>query len=404
MPLLGHAQTYDAAIYRQGGKQLWTRVGGLTAVEWGRKLDDYSEGKITVSKGLSDDAVCGKLGQVNTWKHELCIFRDAEMVWCGPIVQKSEFRDRFVFNARDMIAWFDRRYNPVPYNWVPVSSQNPGGWGEANVGGLIWHILADCFDLNGAAGHRAEHDPNLYPYLLVDSTPGINASVQAVRVREKNVGTLIRDLLQHGIDMFTIGRFIVIRHISNTRANVPYRLTQDDFIGDLEIREMGLDAATRGIVVGGQAQTTDGANNPAAGQTLPPIGVAGGVDAQFGLIEKGVQSQTATSQKAVDSLARQVASYGNPPPVAIIVPDKTQLSPTANITIRDLVPARRLNVRLDRFCTPVESQFVISEVAASCTVDDSGISEQVQVSFTTDGVPLSTLSGAPTALTAGAGG
>src|SRR5690606_35419641 len=123
---LGHAERYDAVIHMQGGRQRFTTVEGATQITWGRKLDDFSEASVTVAKADADDACCGRLSQVHTWGHELSIYRDGVFVWQGPIVNKIESSTEFVFEARDVLAYLDRRPALGIYNWTPPDEDGFG--------------------------------------------------------------------------------------------------------------------------------------------------------------------------------------------------------------------------------------------------------------------------------------
>lgn len=381
---LGTAQNYEAVIHYQGGQHIWQRVAGLAHVEWGRKLDDFSEAHITVAKGRAGDQCSGRLGEVRTWGHELTLFRDNEFVWQGPITQKSEFRSRFEFSARDMLAWIDRRRNPFVYNWAAPDTSNPNPAAPIDAQRIIDILIRDAF---------REHDPGFLRGYESGYDLGTVATCQAMLVREKYIGDLVRDLIGHGIDMFTVGRRIIFWPERIARGNQPHRLTEADFLGDLEVREVGLDAATRAAVVGTAPQAPVDSSGQQQPSTIPaPVGVwphpPAGVDPFFGLIERGSSSTTATTVDAAESLARLIAAYGNPPPVSIIVPAKTQLSPKCQLSIRDLVPARRLLVALQSYCTPVTQEFVFNEIEATADVSSRGeVSEQIQVSVTSKGSP-----------------
>lgn len=84
-----------------------------------------------------------------------------------------------------------------------------------------------------------------------------------------------------------------------------------------------------------------------------------------------------------------MASYGNPPPVDIIVPNNAQLSPDANVTIDELVPGYPVTVALRSYCTPVTQRFVINEVEVTADVSSDRMNESVQVSLANEGSPLS---------------
>lgn len=380
---LGSAQRYQAVIHMQGGQRVWTRVPRLVDVTWGRVLDDYSEASCTVAKRHVDAECAGSLGGVRTWGHELSLYRDGEFVWQGPIVGKSEFGDRFELQARDMIAWFDRRRNVKPYNWTEPTDQNPNGEGAWWVSGILSTVLWDTFE-----GHA---DPNLLPYVSIPANTQM-ATFQAMQTREKSIGDAVRSLIEYGEDMFTIGRQVNILPQDQARARRPLTLTEYDFPSELELREVGLDAVTRAVVIGSQPQNpTSGGSQPASDRAAP-IGVwpdpPGGVSDFFGLIERAEKSSTATTQGAVDWLAYVMAQYNDPPAMSIIVPSSSQLSPRAPVSIHDLIPAQRVRVKLLSYHTPAQQEFVINDVQVTASSSGADMQEQVSISVTSNTGPL----------------
>lgn len=388
--MLGHAQTYHAEIYAESG-ELWATVDGLADVQWGRTLDDYSEASIAVAKASNTEHCCNQLGMVRTWGHELVLYRDSQFVWQGPIMQKSEFRSYFEFHARDMLAWFDRRRNLRPYQWVEPTDQQPHGLGKRRVDELLREIVADA---------TAERDPwRAEQNVFIDDIPAM-ATLQAEQVNEKDLGELIRDLLGYGVDAFTIGRQVFFVRESTSQQHAPRTLREEDFLADLEVREVGLDGATRAAVVGQQPQQpvgSGGVQQPS--QLAAPVGVypsdGGGIDPFFGLLFTGHQSTTATDEAACRELARVAVAYGNPPPVTIVVPAGTQLSPSAPISIFDVVPGRRVRVLLDSYYTPARQEFLWNELSVTAAVSSEGMKEKVQVSVTSKGSALSGDGGSP---------
>ena len=375
--MLGHAQTYRVEIRTQSGA-LWAVIDDVADVLWGRTLDDYSDASVVVAKDRTPERCCQQLGLTRTWGHELVIYRDDEFVWQGPITQRGEFRDRFEFHARDMLAWFDRRRNERPYQWVEPTEQQPHGLGRRRVDELLREILADA---------TAEGDP-WRGGVVIDGIAAL-ATLQAEQQHEKNLGDLIRDLLGYGVDAFTIGRQVFFLAESTSRGFEPRTLTEADFLADLEVREIGLDGATRAAVVGQQPQQPvgEGGVQPPS-QMAAPIGVwpeTGGLDPFFGLLFTGSQSSTATDEEACRDLARMAVAYGNPPPVSIVVPANTQLSPTAPISIHDIVPGRRVRVLLDSYYTPALQNFLWNELQVRASVSAEGMKEKVQVSVTSMG-------------------
>lgn len=398
---LGSASSYTAVIHRLGGQQTFMHVEGLEKLSWGRKLDDYSEASITVAKKDASANCCGKLGQVHTWGHELSIYRDDEFVWQGPIVNKHEFRDRFVFDARDMLAWFDRRATLGIYNWAEKTEENPGAWLPADSALIVARIVEDGFGRSGAI-QDPRLDPNVLDHVVIPGASGHTATFQALQIGEKNLGASVRSVAENGLDMYTVGRSICFFPTSLAHGWTPLRLTEHDFLTDLEVRESGLDAATLGIVVGTQPQNpvTDSGTQPPPQQPAPvaswPIwnplthtwSPVEPFDPFYGAIIRTSSSQTATTADQCVSLAHLGVAYGNPPPIDIIVPSGANLSPDAKVTVSELIPGYPLLVNLESYCTEVTQRFVLNELEVEVDLSSGGLDETVQVSMASQGSPL----------------
>ena len=255
---LGCAENYRVAIHAQGGRGLWTWVGGLEEITWGRKSDDWSEASVEVAKTEAGADCCGKLGQTHTWAHELSIYRDndQEPVWQGPIVVKSEKRHSLALTARDMLFWMERRaVSPAAGSYF---YPNP-----TDTGAILRTVITDAF---------TAADPGLLTYADLQDT-GTTSTLDRVWRDSQPVGELLRELLSAGVDVFTVGRRVYVLSDRSRLGFNAYRLDEDAFLDELEVRENGVDASTRTVCVGGQP--LDGSGQPIQ-DVSPVIGTAGG--------------------------------------------------------------------------------------------------------------------------------
>lgn len=365
MATLGCASTYDAEIRFQGGQHLWTKIEGLTELEWSRKRDDWSESTITVSKSLAGADCCGKLGQTRTWGHELRIYRDKKPVWEGPILRTRERRSSITFEARDMLFWLERR------------QINPAGnlyhyWGGADTGALIRQVVTDAFPL------APDWNPGLIEYAVLQDT-GTTSTTEKLWKNTTTVGEVVRDLIGSGVDLFTVGRRIYAVSDKAAANIAPYRLRESDFLTELEVIENGLDAATLAFCVGGQP--VDGAGNPVQ-DVAPVVGSSGGVDPFYGMVTRFTTSQNVVRQDVASGIADAVRSYGFPPPVDIIVPNGAKLSPQAPVEIGQLIPGRVFEVSLENYCRNVRQRFRLNELNVEWNSDTT---ESVAVSLASGG-------------------
>lgn len=368
---LGCAADYTATVHAQGGATVWTRIEGLTQLSWGRVRDDYSTASVEVSKSEAGTGCCGRLGQVTPWGHELTVYRNSALVWQGPIITPTETRTGFTFEARDMIAWLDRRaINPPGAEYFYPAPTDTG----ALIRALIQH---------GFPVADATRNPGLTQWLDARDTPGTTSTTDHLWKGSVSVGEVVRELIGAGADLYTVGRRIVVTSDSEQLDRRPLRLTDADFLSDLEVRTNGMDAATRGILVGGQP--LDGANQPIP-DVSPIIGYNGGPQPFFGQIDRISTSPNTSDQGVANGIAGAVRSYGYPPPVDLIVPAGARLSPTAPVTIDQLLPGALLSVALEGYCTPVVADFRLTELDVTWTRgSDSQDNEQIGVALASGG-------------------
>jgi hypothetical protein len=367
---LGCAEDYRAVIKFRGGRTVWTPVRGLAAVAWGRRRDDWSEATIDVAKVDAGGDCCAKLGDTRTWGHELALYRgdEQEPCWEGPIVDKVERRASFSFAARDVAFWLDR--TPVEYDYF---------WPDpTDTGQIIRTLITDAFEVD---------DPGLVEWMDVRDT-GRMSTTDRLWGWSQPLGEVIRELIGVGVDLFTVGRRLyVISDRTQLDEGAPYRLDAAHFLDELQVREHGLDAAMLGIAVGGQP--LDGEGQPIQ-DVAPVLGSQGGpndgYDPFYGRVTRWTSSPNTVAQSVADGLASAVYHAGQPPPVDLVVPDGARLSPTAPVSMGQLVPGRKFHVALgDEYCTRVDALFRLHEVDVTWTRQQDEASESVAVSLSSSG-------------------
>lgn len=410
---LGHAERYDVVIHQRGGSRVYGYVDGVTAITWGRKLDDYSECTVEVAKIDASEECAGMLGSVHTWGHEVSIYRDGYFVWQGPLVTKTETSTGFTLEARDMLAWCDSRPVLNTYNWSlePGETPNPDDPNYdpsaevvIDAAHVIGKLLADAFGRGVLIEPRL--DPGFMDYLKIPETVGQNASFQCMQAGEKNLGEALRSIVENGVDMFTIGRYICFYPTRYGFEYPPLRLTEYDFLDELEARENGLEAASQVVVIGQKPEReVSGGSQPASEQPKPigtwPWMEAGSnqwrpvepYDDFYGYLGYTQESDTATSLQRARQIAAQSYMYRYPAPVDVVVPDGARLSQDAPITVDELIPGYPVVLSLDTYRTDVQRRFVISECEFEVTVDESGMTEAIKVSLASHDVPPGTEEG-----------
>lgn len=414
---LGCAESYEVVIHFQGGQQVHTHLDAVVEGSWGRKLDDYSEASVTLAKRELSEHCWRKLGGtwetrnrpdengvmrkwlhmvepgVEPWMHELTIYRDHGVVWQGPITEVTETRDEITIDARDVLFWLDRRVIDLT-----IGGTDPDG--RPYEGQPTGAVLDDIMTKTFPVGNRP-HNPNIAEHWRIDrATPTKYTATERIWKGSRTVGSLVRDLIQNGIDMFTLGRKIYMVPDFYRVPATPYRLTDDHFAGDIEVRKLGLDLATEGFVIAEPEQTsgTEPDNNPAPLFGNWPTGYERGWEPWYGRITRFHESQAQgkptsepgrppNNSRSLEDTARAIRDYGFPCPRSITIPDGAALTPDAPVSIGQLVPGRPFVVEMTGWSAPISQVFRLNEVEVTWGPGESGgggsLSEQVQISLAT---------------------
>jgi hypothetical protein len=142
-----------------------------------------------------------------------------------------------------------------------------------------------------------------------------------------------------------------------------------------------LDTATRAVVVGGQPL------DPTTGQPIqdvaPILGVSGGYDTYYGLVENLTSSSGITDTAVANGIAAARRSYGYPPPIDLVVPSGAQLSPHAPADINQLIPGAPFLVEMgESYCSTIAQAYRLNELEVTWLASEV---EQVAVSLASNG-------------------
>lgn len=324
---------------RCGARQICELTDDLSALEYGRVMDDTSEAIATVAlTGGAGSECCDCVGKTHSWIHAGVIYRNEELVWGpGPVTNVLEQRGTAKITIKDVTAWLDRRAVHGDYDFV-----------QTDIVQIAVALITDAM---------APDDPcdiigNLQ--VLGEGTL-IDFTIEGGRIM---AGDALRDLARIGLDFTAVGNSILL---APSLAFGPFTtLTDGDFQTDIEVEERGEDAATKWYVTGEAVS-----------------GSCGGIDPYYGLLEQVAQEDNVIDTGAADTAACSRLEASNPAPVYVNIPEGAQLSSKAPVCFEQLVPGVLMNVDLTETCRPV----AITNRLTAMKVTAAGGEEQVGVTL-----------------------
>ncbi|WP_019549819.1 hypothetical protein [Streptomyces sulphureus] len=352
---LGCATEYTALIHWRGGARPYTALPRLTAVSWGRTINDVSEASITVAMADVGAECCEALGLVEPWVHELTIYRDGELVWQGPVVRPKFGRNTVVIEATDVFSWLDHVVNTFRVTYTSSTADARG-----RMRAPITYIAENHIRLNLAESSLSVPPDwcEVLPYIVRRDTglPRIKVEKDGSTngtVWTEYLGTILREWTKRGLTWTTVGRSLLLRGRPTSETRAAATLTLDHIAGDVEVVKDGGNGATYAFA------TSQESRNISTGKTLG----TGRTGTAYGRLDTLVKLQEEEVTDAdLRAAARDDLAGRYPVPVSVSVPDSAQLTPDAPVTMRQLVPGERLDVFAHSLCLPLAQGFALSEV------------------------------------------
>lgn len=353
---------------------------GITAIRWGRRLRSFSECEVDLDFNQASPDCCAMFNIIaNTTRiSQLRVWRDDVQVWEGEVMQAIETTGTTVKQivARDIIQRLDDTVNHFALDYVedPVTEIAYDIIERNLTDPLYLNPLDDTMILDQIVV-EAVTDPDD----VINYRPGAKIAT---------VGELLRILGQsYGLDFTVINRSLRLQRRRTTQDQTYARLTTEHLIGEADVRANGNEAATRGWAT---TQLED-ATQPKSGEVDPNwpgitvnFGVTGSRYGRIDILNR-VQDQQADADDVLSSAKR--AAWGrNPPPTEILLPSTAQLSPSAPLTMPELVPGIRIDFFAeDGLCRPIRQGMRLLAVDVEWTPADIGSfdGEVVAVELTT---------------------
>jgi hypothetical protein len=329
--VLGCASAYRAEVHWRGGGRVFHAHDStlVTAVSWERVLSGTSAASVTLAKNSTDQACCDRLGQIEPWCHELTVYRDDQLVWQGPITKVTWRRASVQIDALDVTAWLARLVNRFNLAYTA---------GALDATAISVDVISRS--LNDATMSVPVDYPAMLAYLHrqdCGSKPGFNKGPWIAYVLD-----IVTELAKFGFDWTTVGRSLYLRDRLTSTATAQAGLGGDDVLGDIDVVRAGESAATACFAT---TQTDD--LQQGTGRTV----WSGTTGTPYGRLDTLVHLQDPTTSDADLRQAGLMALGGRyPAPLTVSVPDNSQLSPTAPVTVAQLVCGERIDVALSDFC------------------------------------------------------
>jgi hypothetical protein len=353
---------------------------GITGITWTRRLRDVSQADISLDFTTASPECCRMFQIVadSVRVAQLRIWRDDVQVWEGEVMQASEVTGSTVktIMARDMMQRLDDTVNNLMISYVDMP---------------VTDIAYDIIERNllNPAFSNPLDDSIILPQIVVEAVTDPDDTISyRPGAKVAYVGELMRILGQsYGLDFTTINRSIRLQRRRTTQDQTYARLNTEHLIGEAEARSNGLAAATRGWAT---TQAEDD-TQPKSGEVDPDwpgftanFGVTGSRYGRIDVLNR-VQDNQADLDDVLSSAKRAVWGR-NPPPSEILLPTTAQLSPSAPLTMPELVPGIRIDFFAEEgLCRPIRQgmRLLAVEVTWSPAGANTNQGEEVAVELST---------------------
>jgi hypothetical protein len=381
----GHHRVF---VYDRGGQVLRGEIKPLVRVLWGRKRDDIAN-CIVDTNGFDQDC-CELLGSLQSWAHELVVFRDGDRVFEGPITRITYTSTSVEIEAKDVMAYLYRRVMRQGYNdsyrridLTPKSPPKPlpsTGGGPYTIIGL--NTVVDRA-LQITLNALAYQDPNVLPYVTAIRYDDDAVQSRIVPDYSRTAWEEIDDLAATaGLDYTTVGRRIVYWDTHRMIGRLP-EMRDNDFSDPVIVTEYGMQlsnffAVTNNNGIAGVAYPL----NHNANNWFKDYGPVEMVASSYGEQEGAAVSTDALTPRQRDALVSSLRKQAvrniadrYPVPVVVRVPDNSALSPQVNLSINQLIPGVWIPLRATLTCRQFAQWQKLDEV----TVEEVGGQEAVRI-------------------------
>lgn len=328
-------EDYTAALYRKGGDVLIGTFPRLTALGFGRHLDETVPGTLVVPTG----DCCDLLSSVDPWATEIVLFRGGERVAEGPVIVPDIRPTSAAITFSDVSAWLGER----------VVKQR-------------FRLHDHAVTVAGAAIREAllADDPNILRYLQLVCA-SVSPKVTGKAARYSQTWDTMLSSLSDVIDWTVLLRRIIVMPQGAPLGYGP-SLTDADFAGNLGVQIDGGALATHLFGIDGARLLAERSESSAF----------------YGVHERLVDfSQNGIDEIAAGALLTPMMQAAYLAPASIVMPSDASFTPQSHVNFNDLVPGVVFDVSTRAGCTPLEQKMRL--LTMDVTVDRDG--ERITASF-----------------------
>lgn len=344
-PMLGTGK-YNVMLYDRGGTRKIAEINDVSFIRWKRDRDDISTAEVRVAS--PDPACADVLRTIAVGRHEIVIYRNGDRVWEGPITHMEYTPLVVTISAEDVMYYaartimhraYDNRYSKKKSKVAPITRR-------------AQTIMANEM----LRKEKLVPSYNILKFMEVRTHKDTSRTSRFTHAYSASVWEELDYLAaKASLDYTTVGRRILINDVHDIIGRTEM-LTDKDFSTPLVITTYGRELATRAAVTDGQGHWA------AVGGIDPFYGEVELLNSKYGE-EVDPENGTTPTTEELKQLQAEMASQAKrdisgryPVPTVVRVPDGTQLSPNAPVTIDQLVAGVRIPLRATQTVIVLEQE------------------------------------------------
>lgn len=340
---------YQVLLTARGGSPVIGEIP-YSSISYDRSVLDAVGGSSLFVPPTEDDDLCFLLSRINSWEHEISIYRDPDLAFVGPVTGVSWGDNGTGIQCRNLFEWTERRL--IYSDFDPITD---------DLVNIFVAYLEDAL--------APDTSPNIT--ITVQNLSGITGERRVLASEHRRVADELRELARSGVDFTMRGRELLI---AGQELDLPsLGILHDDACSRRTLTQEGLVAATRVTVLGQSGGA--GSISTFGGNTLQVIGVAEEIDSPFGLIDRTYSESQIRDQISADYAAGFRLDWLDPPPESLSV----DLSPSASFFFDDLIAGKKVDVRVKAGCRDIIGDLRVSSVRGQVNVGPDGETEIISL-------------------------